>query len=78
MAQARQTSTGDVATGADGALRWQGRPDVVLLRERRRQQRLRRLAAVLGPLTVWLWYRILTGRPSRSTSGWTTSRGWPR
>jgi cell division protease FtsH len=64
MAQARQPGTGDVATGADGARRWPGRPDVALLRERLRLQRLRRLAAVLGPLAVWLWYRILTGRPA--------------
>jgi cell division protease FtsH len=62
MALARQTGTGDVVTGTD-ADRRPGRPDVVLQRERRRQQRLRRLAAGLGPLAAWLWYRILTGRP---------------
>lgn len=38
------------------------RLDVALLRERRRQQRLLRLAVVLGLISAWLWYRVLTGR----------------
>jgi cell division protease FtsH len=37
--------------------------DVARLRERRRQRRLGRVAAVLGPVTAWLWYRLLTGDP---------------
>jgi len=38
--------------------------DVSRLRERRRQQRLTRLAVVLGPVAAWLWYRLLTGDPA--------------
>jgi len=38
-------------------------PDVAVARERRRQRRLLRLAAVLTPVAVWLWYRLLTGGP---------------
>src|SRR5690348_10929704 len=39
------------------------RHDVGRLRERRRQRRLARLAAALGVLCAWLWYRLLTGDP---------------
>ncbi|MDQ1287632.1 MAG: cell division protease FtsH [Actinomycetota bacterium] len=38
--------------------------DVDRLREHRRQRRLLRLAAVLAPLPLWLWYRVLTGDPA--------------
>ena len=51
---------GVVADGDGG--RRPTRPDVAVLRERRRHQRLLRLAAVLGPIAVWLWYRVFTGQ----------------
>jgi ATP-dependent Zn protease len=37
--------------------------DVSRTRERTRQKRLLRLAAVLGAVAVWLWWRLLTGDP---------------
>ena len=37
--------------------------DVTRTRERTRQKRLLRLAAVLGAVAVWLWWRLLSGDP---------------
>jgi cell division protease FtsH len=37
--------------------------DVAQARERDRRRRLRRVLFVLGPVGVWLWWRILTGNP---------------
>src|SRR6476469_3352830 len=37
--------------------------DVSLTRERTRQKRLLRLAAVLGLVAAWLWWRLLSGDP---------------
>ena len=37
--------------------------DVMRTRERTRQKRLLRLAAVLGAVAAWLWWRLLTGNP---------------
>ncbi|KQX65794.1 ATPase [Angustibacter sp. Root456] len=42
--------------------------DVSRTRERTRQKRLLRVAAVLGAVAVWLWWRLLAGDPV----------GWPR
>ncbi|HEX3003964.1 MAG TPA: AAA family ATPase [Angustibacter sp.] len=42
--------------------------DVSRTRERTRQKRLLRLAAVLGAVAVWLWWRLLAGDPV----------GWPQ
>jgi ATP-dependent Zn protease len=42
--------------------------DVMRTRERTRQKRLLRLAAVLGAVAAWLWWRLLTGDPA----------GWPQ
>jgi len=44
--------------------------DVADARERERRHRLRRVALVLAPIALWLWYRILVGRP--------VHLGWPR
>lgn len=41
--------------------------DVDRLRERARGRRLLRVAAVTGPVALWLWYRVLSGDPV----------GWP-
>jgi cell division protease FtsH len=45
------------------APRWEGQADVGAARERLRRRRLTRIAAWLGPVGVWLWWRILDGRP---------------
>lgn len=37
--------------------------DVHRAREQHRQRRLRRIAFLLGPLAMWLWWRILSGNP---------------
>lgn len=37
--------------------------DVGRVRERNRQRRLLRIAVLLSPLAVWLWWRLLTGDP---------------
>jgi cell division protease FtsH len=37
--------------------------DVAAARERRRQRRLGRIAVVLIPLAVWMWWRLLSGAP---------------
>ncbi len=47
--------------GVDGRVR--AGADVGLARERRRQKRLLRTAAVLMLVAGWLWYRLLTGDP---------------
>ena len=39
--------------------------DVARTREAHRQRRLRRLAVVLAPIAVWMWWRIATGNPVR-------------
>jgi ATP-dependent Zn protease len=39
--------------------------DTTAMRERARQRRLLRLAVVLAPLALWLWYRSLTDNPIR-------------
>ncbi|HET9657076.1 MAG TPA: AAA family ATPase [Kineosporiaceae bacterium] len=38
-------------------------PDVAVARERRRRRLLLRIAAVLGPVAAFLWYRLLAGDP---------------
>jgi cell division protease FtsH len=50
-------------SGGERSGRSASRPDVAVLRERRRRGRLLRLAAVLGALGGWLWYRLLIGDP---------------
>jgi ATP-dependent Zn protease len=37
--------------------------DVANVRERARLKRLRRVATVLGPIGLWIWWRLLTGDP---------------
>lgn len=37
--------------------------DIERLRERRRRARLTGVAAVLGPVALWLWWRLLAGDP---------------
>lgn len=37
--------------------------DVASIREKSRRLRLRRLAFVLGPLAVWMWFRLIQGNP---------------
>jgi cell division protease FtsH len=43
--------------------RWDGQADVGAARERLRRRRLTRIAALLGPVAVWLWWRVFDGRP---------------
>ncbi|NND01426.1 MAG: AAA family ATPase [Acidimicrobiia bacterium] len=43
--------------------------DVAAARERDRRRRLRRVAYVLAPIALWMWWRILSGSP--------VSPGWP-
>ncbi|WP_218566167.1 AAA family ATPase [Vallicoccus soli] len=50
-------------TATDGVAPLWGAADVRVDRERLRRRRLRRVAAVLGPVAAWLWYRLLTGDP---------------
>ncbi|MEA3055840.1 MAG: hypothetical protein QOD30_1272, partial [Actinomycetota bacterium] len=37
--------------------------DVATAREASRQRRLRKIVYVLGPLTIWYWFRVLSGDP---------------
>lgn len=39
------------------------RADVGRVRERNRQRRLLRIAVLLSPVAIWLWWRLLTGDP---------------
>ncbi|MFP5346525.1 MAG: AAA family ATPase [Actinomycetes bacterium] len=58
-------------TTPDGPVRLGGRPgtrrgtaDVGRARERTRQRRLAKVAAVLAPVAAYLWFRVLTGDPA--------------
>ncbi|MEN3271611.1 MAG: cell division protease FtsH [Actinomycetota bacterium] len=37
--------------------------DVATAREASRQRRLRKIIYVLGPLTIWYWFRVISGNP---------------
>jgi len=37
--------------------------DVQVVRERQRSRRLRRIAIVMSPLVLWMWWRIISGNP---------------
>lgn len=55
--------------GTDALRTWAGiaprqtGADVAAARERRRQRRLGRIAVLLVPLAVWMWWRLLSGSP---------------
>jgi cell division protease FtsH len=49
----------------EGAVLGSTLADVAAMRERSRRRRLLRLAAVLAPLAIWMWLRMIAGDPVR-------------